>query len=57
MRSTPSINILQYRQYIQKDIQEHKKQLLTQDNLTLKFEITVRLNNITHHSLPLAPQI
>ena len=30
-------------------------QILTQDNLTLKFEITVKLNNLVHHPLPLAP--
>ena len=30
-------------QDIHKDIQEHNIQKLTQDNLTLKFEITVRL--------------
>ena len=49
------LNRLQYRQDIHKDIQEHNIQILTQDNLTLKFEITVRLNNIIHHPLPLAP--
>ena len=46
---------LQYRQDIHKDIQKHYIQKITQDNLTLKFEITVRLNNITHHHLSLAP--
>ena len=30
---------------IHKDIQEHNIQILTHDNLTLKFEITVKLNN------------
>ena len=49
------LNRLQYRQDIHKDIQDHIIQTLTQDNLTLKFEITVKLNNIVHHPLPLAP--
>ena len=46
---------LQYRQDIHKDIQEHNIQILTQDTLTPKFEITVKLNNIIHHPLTLAP--
>ena len=50
-----ALNRLQYRQDIHKDIQDHNIQILTQDNLTLKFEITVRLNNINHHPLTLAP--
>ena len=50
-----ALNRLQYRQDIHKDIQEHNIQILTQDNLTLKFEITVRLNKIIHHPLTLAP--
>ena len=50
-----ALNRLQYRQDIHKDIQDHNIQILTQDNLTLKFEITVRLNNIIHCNLPLAP--
>ena len=37
--------------------QEHNIQILTQDNLTLKFEITVRLNNIIQHPLSLAPPL
>ena len=40
---------------IHKDIQDHIIQILTQDNLTLKFEITVKLINIIHHPLTLAP--
>ena len=50
-----ALNRLQYRQDIHKDIQEHNIQILTQDNLTLKFEITVRLNNMIQHPLSLAP--
>ena len=50
-----ALNRLQYREEIHKDIQEHNIQILTQDNLTLKFEITVRLNHVNHHPLPLAP--
>ena len=48
-----ALNRLQYRHDIHKDIQEHNIQILTQDNLTLKFEKTVKLNNLVHHSLPL----
>ena len=33
---------LQYRHDIHRNIQEHNIQILTQDNLTLKFEIAVR---------------
>ena len=36
-----ALNRLQYRQDIDKDIQESNIQILTQDNLTLKFEITL----------------
>ena len=36
-----ALNRLQYRQEIHKDIQEHNIQILKQDNLALKFEITV----------------
>ena len=49
-----ALNRLQYRQDIHKDIQEDNIQKLTQDNLTLKFEITVRINNIIHNPLSLA---
>ena len=50
-----ALNKLQGRQDIHKDIQEHKIQILTQDYLTLKFVITVRLNKRIHHPLSLAP--
>ena len=50
-----ALNRLQYRQGNQKDIQEHNIQILTQNKLTLKFEITVKLNNLVVHPLPLAP--
>ena len=46
-----ALNRLPYRQDIYKDI----IQILTQDNLTLKFEITVRLHILIHHPLPLVP--
>ena len=52
-----TLNRLQYRHDIIKDIQEHDLQILTQDNLTLKFEVTVKLNNLAQHSLPLDRQI
>ena len=54
MSTCYNIDILQYRHEILKNLQKHNIQILTQDNSTLKFEITVRLNNIIHHSLPLA---
>ena len=47
-------NRLQYRHDIHKDIQEHNIQILQQDSLTLKFEITVRLNKIVQRPFPLA---
>ena len=50
-----ALNRLQYRQDIHKDIQEHDIQILTQDNLTLKIGINVKLNIIIHHPLSLAP--
>ena len=50
-----ALNKLQYRHDIHKDIQEHNIQTPQQDNLTLKFEITVRLNNITQQCLHLVP--
>ena len=49
-----ALNRIQYRQDIHKDIQEQNLKTLTQDNLTLEFEITVRLNNKIHHPLSLA---
>ena len=50
-----ALNRLQYRQDIHKDIKDHNLQMLTQDNLSLKFEITISLNNMIHHPLLLAP--
>ena len=50
-----ALNKLQYRHDIHKDIQEHNIQIITQDNLTLKFEITVKLNKVVYAPLPLAP--
>ena len=38
-----ALNRLQYRQDIHEDIREHKSQILQQNILQLKFEITVRL--------------
>ena len=48
-------NRLQYRHDINKDIQEHNIQILQQSNLTLKFELTVRLNNIVQYPFLLDP--
>ena len=50
-----ALSRLQYRQDIHKDIQEHNIQILQQNSLQLKFEITVRLNNIVQHPFPLSP--
>ena len=50
-----SLNRLQYRQDIHKDMQEHKLQILTQYNPTLQFEITVKLHNSVLHPLPPVP--
>ena len=50
-----AFNRLQNRHDIHKDIQEPNIQILTQDILTLIFEITKKLNNLVHHSLPSAP--
>ena len=50
-----ALNRLQYRQDIHKDIQEHNIQILQQNSLQLKFEITVRLNNIVQHPFLLSP--
>ena len=51
-----ALNRLEYLQDIHKDIQDHNIQILRQDNLTLKFEIAVKLINIVHHPLPVAPK-
>ena len=50
-----ALNRLQYRQHIHKDIQEHNIQIIHQNSLQLKFEITVRPNNIVQHLFPLIP--
>ena len=41
-----ALNRLQNRQDIHEDIREHNIQILQQNSLQLKFEITIRLNNI-----------
>ena len=46
---------LQHRQNIHEDIREHNVQILHQNSLQLKFEITVKLNNIVQHPYPLSP--
>ena len=50
-----ALSRLQYRHDIHKDIQEHNIQILQQSSLTLKFEFTVRLNNIVQHPFLLDP--
>ena len=50
-----ALNRLQYRQDTHKDIQEHNIQILQQNSLQLKFEITVRLKNIVQHTFTLSP--
>ena len=50
-----ALNRPQYRQDIHKDIEEHNIQILQQNSLQKKFEITVRLNNIVQHPFPLCP--
>ena len=50
-----ALKILQYRQDVHKDIQEHNNQILQQSSLTLKFELTVELNKKVQHPFPLAP--
>ena len=37
------------------DIREHNIQILQQNSLQLKFEITIELNNIVQHPYPLNP--
>ena len=41
-----ALNRLQYRQDIHEDIREHNIQILQQNSLQLKFEITIKLNKI-----------
>ena len=50
-----AVHRFQYRHDIHKDTQEHNIQILQQSSLTLKFELTVRLNNIFQHPFPLDP--
>ena len=50
-----ALNRLQYRQDIHEDIRDHNIQILQQNSLQLKFEITVKLKNITQHPYPLNP--
>ena len=50
-----ALNRLQYGQDIHNDIEEHNIKILQQNSLQLKFEITVRLNNIVQHPFPLSP--
>ena len=50
-----ALSRLQNRQDIHKDIQEHNIQILQQNSLQLKYETTVRLNNIVQHPFPLSP--
>ena len=50
-----ALNRLQYRQDIHEDIREHNNQILQQNSLQLKFEITIKLNNIGQHPYPLNP--
>ena len=47
-----ALNRLQCRQYKHKDIQEHNNQIFHQNSLTLRFEITVRLNNTVQQTFP-----
>ena len=48
-----ALNRLHYRQDIHEDIREHNIQILQQNSLQLKFEITIKLNNIVQHPYPL----
>ena len=50
-----ALNRLQYRQDIHEDIREHNIQIFQQNSLQLKFEITIKLNNILQHPHPLNP--
>ena len=50
-----ALNILQYRQDIYEDIREHNIQILQQNSLQLKFEITIKLSIIVQHPFPLNP--
>ena len=50
-----ALNRLHYRQDIHEDIREHNIQILQQNSLQLKFEITINFNNIVQHPYPLNP--
>ena len=50
-----ALNRLQYRQDIHEDIRDHNIQILQQNSLQLKFEITIKLKNIVQHPYPLDP--
>ena len=50
-----ALHRLQYRQDIHEDIRDHNIQILQQNSLQLKFEITVKLKNIAQHPYPLNP--
>ena len=51
-----ALSRLQYRQDIHEDTREHNIQILQQNSLQLKFEITIKLNNIFQHPYPLNPR-
>ena len=50
-----ALNKLQNRQDIHEDTREHNVQILQQNSLQLKSEITDKLNNIVQHPFPLSP--
>ena len=50
-----ALNRLQNRQDIHEENREHNVQILQQNSLQLKFEITIKLNNIVQHPYPLNP--
>ena len=45
-----ALNKLQYRQDIHEDIREHNVQILQQNILQLKFEVTVKITHIMAHT-------
>ena len=49
-----AFNRLQYRHDFQNDIQKYNIRIFTQHNLTLKFKMTVKLNGLVYHSLPVS---
>ena len=50
-----ALNRPQYRQDIHEDIRDDNIQILQQNSLQLKFEITIKLTNIVQHPYPLNP--